>query len=308
MADDVAEFPVEPTVSKTVLDSFKKTFITTLDDALEQVFSELPKHMAGAQFPEMKGAAAAAQGAKGGMSSAAIAGKVQAGANIAGMAAGMDVKGVLGAAGPWGQAAAAGIGAFQQLTDTIKQFVAIANPEIVEVFESAIKDISGVIGQFLTPVIEAAIPWVEMFGDFLASIMPDAQMLREALAPLKDAMAELKAALDPLLPLIKDELIRYLQMFAITMKLLVEQITFWLKLLGKTFNGSTTNWKSARGAAARGPAKYGSIESAGRDLQLAGFSRMTPEQSAVIKSERHLASIDAKTTGRSPQPVSTGNG
>jgi hypothetical protein len=230
------------------------------------------------------------------------------------MAAGGDVQGLLGAAGPWGQAAGAVLGAFQQLTDTIKQFVAIANPEVMEAFEWAVKDVSGVIGQFLTPVIEAAIPWVEMFGDFLASIMPDAEMLREALAPLGEALAELKVALDPLIPLFKDELIRYIQMFAITLKLLVEQITMWLRMFGAVANPgkSTGNWQSGTGAARRGAARYESVADVGKSAQLAGFSRLSPSMAdkamqAQIDSAGYLKNIDSKTRQPSPQPVSTGS-
>lgn len=75
--------------------------------------------------------------------------------------------------------------------------------------------------------------------------------------------------------------------------------------------GSTSNWKSGRGSAARGPAKYESIEGAGRGMQLAGFSRanlMDQAAQAQIRSAQSLANIDAKTSGKQSAPVSTGNG
>lgn len=309
MADDAAEIPIEPTVSKTVLDQFKKTFVTTLDDALEDVFKNLPALMASSEFAESKGAGAKAP-ARGGD----LAGRIQSGARVAGMAAGMDVQGVLGAGGPWGQAAGAAIGAISQLTDTIKSFVAVANPAVVEQLNHAMADISGVIGHFLTPAVEALTPWMEMFGDFLASILPDSEQLREALAPMSEALAEFKIAIDPLLPLIRDELVRELKLLADVVKIVAEAFKHMpgMGLLRAAGSGGTDNWKSGRGMAYRGPASYQGIEQAGRGLHLAGFgqagaNRTTMAQDAQIESARTLQQINAKLDRQPPAARAAGN-
>ena len=303
MADDAVEIPLEPTVSKTILDQFKQTFITTLDDALEEAFKNLPAAVAGAQFPEMKGAGAAAQGAGSGN----IAGKVQAGANIAGMAAGMDIKGLLGAGGPWGQAISAAVSAVGALKDTIVGFVQAANPEIVELLNDTIADISGVIGQSLTPVVEAAIPFVRMFGDFLASILPDAEGMRLALEPLQEALMALRSAIDPLIPLISGALRDGLIHFAVAVKLAVEALKYLTQFI-PGLGGKSGNFKSSVGAARKSGASYQSVEEVGRGMQLAGFNSLADKSmNAQIAAAASLASIDAKTKGSSGQPAALGN-
>ena len=47
-----------------------------------------------------------------------------------------------------------------------------ANPEVVEQLMLAFAEIWGVLGQALTPVIEAIIPIVQAFGDIIAGLMP----------------------------------------------------------------------------------------------------------------------------------------
>lgn len=174
-----------------------------------------------------------------------------------GLAGGMSGGGGMGAMAMGGAGlAAAGAGA---IGAAALSTVGTANPAVMEMFNQALEDITGVIGRSLIPVIELMTEGARMFGDFLASIIPDTAGLFE---PLYEVMDALKTAIDPLIPLIRDFLSGSLEVLAGVVRNLADAIVWVLnKIPGASVStgGSQNNWGSSHGAAAGG-ATYGAVD------------------------------------------------
>ena len=316
MAEDKVEIPIE--IDPASLAALQKQFTGVSEKGINEAFKRLgaQQQAAGvnkvfqslyAKTDEGKAEAAAKSREK-------LHAGVKSGLGVATAAAQGSPTGVLSSLGPYGAIAAGAINAVQALGDTIKSFVQAANPAVVEQLNMAFEDISGVIGHFLTPAVEAATPWVRAFGDFLASILPDSQELTEALAPLQEALNEFKLAIDPLIPFIKDALLDELQKFALAIKALswfIENMP-GMNMMKMAGSGDTDNWKGSQGMAYRGPASYQGIAEAGRGLHLAGFAQASANlaaraQEAQVEAAEQLRQINAKTRNQGPQPIAVGN-
>lgn len=121
-----------------------------------------------------------------------------------GAAAGGAVGGFPGGALTGGAAGAVvgAIGAIPSMISQLGQFVQAANPAIIEQLNLVFQDITAVIGHVLTPVFQTLTPFVRLFGDAIASILPNqAQMnsLMAAFAPIFDAVKGLFTTLAPIL-------------------------------------------------------------------------------------------------------------
>ena len=57
--------------------------------------------------------------------------------------------------------------------------VGARSPATMERFERALLDVTAVIGETFTPILEVVTEGVKLFGDVLASILPDASEMRE---------------------------------------------------------------------------------------------------------------------------------
>lgn len=275
MADDKVEIELE--IDKASQDLLAKQFT----DVTDKGFSEAFKRMASAKntaavdkvFKHLYGQTAEGQAEAAAASREKMMGYAKSGVGVATAVGQGSVTGVLSSMGPHGAIVAGAINAVQAFGDTVLKFVGAANPAVVEQLNLAFEDINGVIGRFLVPVIERVTPWIRMFGDFLASILPNAQELDKALAPMNDALQTLKEAINPLIPLIKDDLLTQLKAFALVLKGTVE---LWKLMsaeawVAKLTGGKTDNFDSSIGAAYRGPASYQGVGEAGRGLHLAGF-------------------------------------
>lgn len=293
--DDDAFIEVEFDVSESQVRALADKVEKGVDDGLKEAFKRLAHHQKEAKidkaFKEMYGMTKEGKKEAAAASRDKMLGNVKSGIGVATSIAQGSPTGVLSSMGPYGAAAAGAVNAMQALTDTIIGFVQVANPAVVEQLNHAIADVSGVIGQFLTPVVEAAVPWVRMFGDFLASILPNAEELRNALAPLDGALASLKEAIDPLIPLFQDYLLNSIEQFAVAIELLALLIEKMpgMDLLKAAGGGSTSNWKSGQGAAYRGPASYQGIAEAGRGLHLAGFGQAGSSEMRTAKATEKSA-------------------
>lgn len=218
------------------------------------------------------------------------AGKVAAGGlkGAAGGGLGGGVQGALMASGnPYAMAAGAGIGAVSNFIDQIKELVEVANPEVVEMFNAALRDIKGVIGQSLTPIIQALIPLIRMWGDFIASIIPSASQVNgimQSLQPLFDDFRAELADLAPIIKMVVDWTIKLaavivqftvylLHLYNTIMKMLRQQTIEALGLPQAPGGAGSGRFSgSSVGAAAR-QASFTGIEQLGKDLQLAAFSK-----------------------------------
>lgn len=170
-----------------------------------------------------------------------MSGGMQGGGLAGGMPSGM---GGMGAMVGLAAAGGAAIGAAALST------VGTANPATMEMFNQALEDITGVIGRSLIPVVELMTEGARMFGDFLASIIPDTAALFE---PLHEVMEALKEAIDPLIPLIRDFLAGSLEVLADVVRKVADSMVWLLNKLGVSGGGNNTNnWSSSVGAASKG--------------------------------------------------------
>lgn len=236
----------------------------------------------------------------------AVAAKKAIGQFASGVAEGAGAAGseALAAAGPVGVAMAVGfklkevIGQaleFAQKTfDTIKSFVSIANPGVVEHFDEAWNDLYAVIGHTLTPIVERLAPVVEDLGDFLASIIPSAEDLDKILAEMQPIWDELRSVLVLIAPLLKDVALGILKIMEVAARFLkwvfgsVPELTL-IHDMAKAGKGHDFE-KSARDSAAQG-ASFTTLEGLGKNFQLAAFSQGLPPMQRTADAAE---SIDKK--------------
>jgi hypothetical protein len=220
------------------------------------------------------------------------------------------------AGGPFGFLAAGAVmaaGAIydfsQKLIETSVSLSKIANPAQATLYEMAVADLYGVIGQRLTPVVELATDAMRMFGDFLASVLPSSAEVRMALAPLKEALNTLKGALVAIVPVVRDFLLRALLELA-------RAFAFVAGFLGALFGtGGGQFPASGRGAAARPAQMFGDINSAIEAMNVAALSGASIEevQAGYLEEIRDWclrvedAITGAKRAGAQAGNIVTGN-
>lgn len=227
MAKDKVEIEIEPTISLTGMQKIKGAFKnafnsenTSVGGAIRNIFGD---------------------------ARAGNAGEAAAGA------AGLGARGASGAAsmalGSYG--AVAGLGA-----GFIGSAVGKANPEVMRQFEEAISDVTGVIGQTLTPVIQVLTPYIRMWGDLIASILPTQEMMAEVMEPIPELFEAIKAAINPIIPIVRDTLTFALKIAAYAIQKFAEAVSWVVTQLG----GSTSNWASSMGASASGASFHGAAD------------------------------------------------
>ena len=123
------------------------------------------------------------------------------GSNIAGIIGGgfrsisSFVLGSLGAVGTAiagvATASVAAAYALKTMADSVAGFVAVASPGAFRQWEFVMRDISGVIGRTLIPVLYLFRDGARLLGDVLASILPSTEEMASALVPLREAFGDL---------------------------------------------------------------------------------------------------------------------
>jgi hypothetical protein len=121
--------------------------------------------------------------------------------------------------------AIAGLGTFlgstaaavQGFLGTMTQLAGTFNPASVRLFQIAVQDVQGVIGSRFVPVLQLMTDAVRFFGDALQTVLPSQQAITAALAPLRTAWEQVRAALIPVVeqvaPLFQGVLLAALQGF-----------------------------------------------------------------------------------------------
>lgn len=123
-------------------------------------------------------------------------------------AAGGAIAGAAGAAGGMAMGLAGGAvgavgGGLTLIMDVIGKMmdkVALANPALIEQIGIAFDEIGAVIGNVLTPVLQAVLPMLQAFGDFIASILPSQESmnnLMQAFQPILDRWREMLQQIAP---------------------------------------------------------------------------------------------------------------
>ena len=166
------------------------------------------------------------------------------------------------------------------IANEIISLAAKASPANVQLFQMAMDDLQGVIGQRCVPIVDLFRDGVRLVGDVLQSILPNMSDMRDALAPLRQSFAEIRSAIEPLAPIIKDVIMVSFNMLAMTLKGLAVSITMALAPLNAMMEvardigllGKPEALKSSVGAAAK-PASYSSIADVAKNAQQRAFSQ-----------------------------------
>jgi hypothetical protein len=141
----------------------------------------------------------------------------------------------------------------------------------MERFQVILDDVSGVIGQTLLPVIEVLSQAARLFGDVLASILPSADEMREALKPVSDFLEDLRDALAPIVPIIKDVLSVALKGLAEVLRQVLAPFRLLAQIIGALFGSEDAKpLKSSQGAAARN-ISFTNPEQFARSVNVAAF-------------------------------------
>lgn len=278
---DKIEVEIVPKVSKSSLGSLSKTFGEAMGGA---------KQMASGMKPY---AGAAMEGAGSLISGAGTGAMMAGGAAIAGVGA--------------------AIAGFMAFSKAIESFVEVANPAVVEGFSAAVKDVVAVIGHTLTPVFTVLTPMVEMFGDFLASIIPTGGQMQAIMNRLGPALNDLKDFLATAAPDLQELGIVGVKLALVVIPILVKAFQKLLESIRKLMaflnysdgrDARGKRWeqgvggkfdRSSRGAAAGGSSAVG-IADLGQNFRVAAFGAgIAPAErtaSATEKSAESLKNIE----------------
>ncbi len=200
-------------------------------------------------------------------------------------------------------------GILKDATATLVGFAAVASPSQFKRFQMAIEDVQGVIGQAFLPVLNMMRDGIKMFGDVLATILPNTNEVYDALGDLRGTFSEFGKTLTEFFvefgPMIKEFFIGSLQLLAAAMSSVIKVIQSliqWLSPLLKTlrdFFGIAANSKkeleSGTGAAAR-QVQISGFEQYQQEVQKRAFAepgRPTAEDlpKTVSNIEKYIASV-----------------
>lgn len=242
--------------------------------------------------------------------------------NLAGGGLGSALSGVAGkaasvvsgltelaaAAGPAGVAvgvAAAGFGVALAVFEKGKDLAGMANPYVVERYNLAWNDLSATVGRVFVPMVEKATEVVRTVGDFLATVMPSTQEVREALSGLNPAFQEFRSYLADIAPAIKFGLVAGLRMLGDYLKVFGQILKGVMKTLslinpvaqiGRTINkfrGTDGALASSYGASIHGPASFIGLEALSKTTaQRALGAGSDPQEKTAQNSERSVGILE----------------
>lgn len=207
---------------------------------------------------------------------------------IASQGLGSDA-GMAAAGGAVGVAVGAAIMAFNKIKEifsTLADYSAKSNPAAAKMLSEAFEDLQAVIGARFTPVIKFTTQVVRLVGDFLQTILPTEAQFEEVVAALAPVVAELRAALTDVAPLLQNIMVVALKTFAVVLRETVMATIQLVRLLAEAVKRITGydalknlvgtkpigQLQSSFGAAAR-EATYVSNEEVGRRAVLNAFNR-----------------------------------
>lgn len=224
-----------------------------------------------------------------------LLGSLQGGLNklAPGLAKGLD--GLLGDVGPKLATlapVAAGVGValtaaklgFDLVKSAVDRFVAttvrlgsLASPGAGKRYEIAHQDVQAVIGQRLVPVLEIFTQGLRLAGDFLHTILPSAREVRQALAPLGDALRDVRSALAPIAYELKGELRSALSVVAVSLR----EAALALKLFTLSIPrlSGAPRLESSVGAAPR-QASFGGVDDYAKRIYAGAYSSAGPGDAA----------------------------
>ena len=128
-------------------------------------------------------------------------------------------------------------GAIKSVTESLVSMAAKASPGQFHLFEMAVDDVQGVIGQSFLPVLAMMRDGVRLFGDVLATILPNANEVTEALRTAREAFnligSNIRASLGVVGGEIRDKIISGLTAIS---QVVADSMPFISKVVVGTFN------------------------------------------------------------------------
>lgn len=261
--------------------------------------------MSGIKLPALPGFSLGDKGGLGGAAPSAPGGGMKGiggmlggggfGAGLGGLGGGLSS--LAGVAGPAGMALTAVAAGITALTKAATSLGGAASPAALQRYELAMQDTSAVLGRIFVPLLEHMGDAMRLVGDVLASVLPSTDEMREAMAPFREALVDMKKIFTDLAPAIRVFLKASLQvaaMFArITVAIGLFQIRTAAWLAG--LDGTGKELQSSMGAAKRN-INFTSAEDYAKQVYKAAFSAQAgkdPTQAAAEASASHLGNIAA---------------
>ncbi len=212
--------------------------------------------------------------------------------------------------GPFVDAAEGAINAIDSITRSLVAMTRLSSPGTFRLWEYALTDSQAVIGHSFTPVLELMTEEVRLFGDALASVLPNTEETRRGLAPLAEAMKEFNGAardaLKELGPSIRVFLVASLYDLSAILKVTAYQVTVLTRSLEgqarimNALTGQKPEARSSYGAAAR-PATFMSDESYLNKIYEGAFSLPAqgakPEERTATAAEKILNWLEKHDPG-----------
>jgi hypothetical protein len=194
------------------------------------------------------------------------------------------------------------------VTHSLVNMAAAASPGQFRVWQIALEDVQGVIGQRFLPVLDVMRQGVRLFGDVLATFLPTGEEVRAAMGELRAVFAamanEVRNAAGEMGPSIRGMLVEGIKTLAHwaavaarTVGILASRLAAFANTRG--FGTPGAGAASSVGASAQ-PAAITSFEEYQRQLQVASFrepgAAASPELGALQDMGISLAEIDQQAT------------
>ncbi len=181
-----------------------------------------------------------------------------------------------------GESIDAVVGPARELTQTLVEMARVASPGTFKIWSIALQDVQGVIGQAFTPVLATMTEGVRLFGDVLATILPNMSEVNAVLDEMRPDWEgfkeEIQAFASEFGPTIRDVVIKGLReisslagLVARGLGALTRQLGIFLRGLGWSAPEGEQEMRSNVGAAAQ-PAHFSGLEDYARQLQTSALS------------------------------------
>jgi hypothetical protein len=218
-----------------------------------------------------------------------------------------DIQGPLGIFDTFLKAIPLVGGPLSDIVTSLTSMVAKANPGAFMLWQRALEDVQGVIGGTFTPILQMMTQAMRFFGDTLATILPNAQEMSEALAPLRaelDALfAELRSSLSEFGPALREIVIGGIKVLASALidlsrgiKAVLGPIGDLMRYLGLSSGVGHDNVRSSFGAAVQQVSMGGFDEHIRGSVQAAFQQSLgggsSPEQQTADNTARIADTLD----------------
>lgn len=171
-------------------------------------------------------------------------------------------------------AAEKAIGPLKSMGENIESMVGAYSPVDMMMFDFVLRDIQGVLGERLAPVMELVTKGLRLIADVLDTILPSSTQFEGALKPLSEAFDMLRDVFADIAPLLQDIMVVALQAFAVALRVAIYPLQLLVELLRAIGIIGAPGDKKLRDSFGRGgqPAHFTTGEQMAQDLYSKAFS------------------------------------